>query len=330
MSSHMEPNSVLNPITLGTSAPVELFFVLRAVEDEDPDTLLRPGFPWAKWLTAAALARVRAFWSDGGTGFSELLVLADQADLLAGAHPGWPDLLAAGLAGADPPLASESPAVRRTTSVRLDRLRQDSDLRGSYLSLIGELWSDLKEGWDHTAQPAVASYCTDLQRRKDAGATLEQLVPRLTFSTASWRAPLAEAVRQDRLYLVPSYFSGMRLLSMDLPKRWILGFSIDPQDTIRYVRQKAERVSRRLKVLSDPTRVAILIFLGHRPSTVTEITAEFALAQPTVSGHVRELREAGLLLMDQSGRQTTYTVDRRRLAAMIDETAATLLDSTDT
>ena len=61
-------------------------------------------------------------------------------------------------------------------------------------------------------------------------------------------------------------------------------------------RATAERVARDLKLLSDPTRVLILTELDRTPATVGEIAERVGVAQPTASVHVRQLREAGLLL----------------------------------
>jgi DNA-binding transcriptional ArsR family regulator len=60
--------------------------------------------------------------------------------------------------------------------------------------------------------------------------------------------------------------------------------------------------------MSDPTRLAILDTLRSGPRTVTEIAACFSLAQPTVSNHVKVLRQAGFLAEQRVGTRHNLVV----------------------
>lgn len=61
------------------------------------------------------------------------------------------------------------------------------------------------------------------------------------------------------------------------------------------------------KALADTTRQRILELLRDQSEmTVTDITKNFRLAQPTVSQHLRVLKEAGVIDMRKSGQQTYY------------------------
>ena len=80
-----------------------------------------------------------------------------------------------------------------------------------------------------------------------------------------------------------------------------------------HLRDAAELASARFKVLSDPTRLAILGRILRTPSTVTDLAMYFELAQPTVSAHVKMLRDADLLESERNGASTTYRTTQARL-----------------
>jgi len=75
-------------------------------------------------------------------------------------------------------------------------------------------------------------------------------------------------------------------------------------------RARTEQVVRRLRALADPTRLAIFDYLKTGPSSVGEISTVFSLAQPTVSVHLKHLREAGLVSADRNGPRLEITVNR--------------------
>lgn len=58
-----------------------------------------------------------------------------------------------------------------------------------------------------------------------------------------------------------------------------------------------------LKALADPTRLGMLDLLAQRnaPLCVCEITERFPQNQPTISHHLRILREAGLAACEKRG-----------------------------
>jgi ArsR family transcriptional regulator len=53
--------------------------------------------------------------------------------------------------------------------------------------------------------------------------------------------------------------------------------------------------------LGDPTRLAIFEASARRPRTVGELARELGVAQPTVSNHVRILRDADLIGQEKGG-----------------------------
>lgn len=61
--------------------------------------------------------------------------------------------------------------------------------------------------------------------------------------------------------------------------------------------------------VAEPRRREILDLLARRERPVGDIVAELRLEQPSVSKHLRVLREVGLVEARRSGRQVLYRVN---------------------
>jgi ArsR family transcriptional regulator len=69
----------------------------------------------------------------------------------------------------------------------------------------------------------------------------------------------------------------------------------------------AGELADRFRALADPTRVAIVNRLsGADELCVCDLTAAFDLSQPTVSHHLKILREAGLVESSRRGTWAYY------------------------
>ncbi|MBI5765189.1 MAG: winged helix-turn-helix transcriptional regulator [Planctomycetes bacterium] len=70
--------------------------------------------------------------------------------------------------------------------------------------------------------------------------------------------------------------------------------------------------------ISDPTRRRILEFLTAGPQPVTSIVERFSISQPSISEHLRLLREAGVVQMTPSGRLRIYSVNAGTVRQLAD------------
>ena len=71
----------------------------------------------------------------------------------------------------------------------------------------------------------------------------------------------------------------------------------------------AEDLATTFRALADPTRVAIVNRLASRePCCVCDLTVTFELSQPTVSHHLRVLRESGLVEAERRGTFAYYAL----------------------
>jgi DNA-binding transcriptional ArsR family regulator len=70
--------------------------------------------------------------------------------------------------------------------------------------------------------------------------------------------------------------------------------------------------------LAEPSRRAVLDLLVQRPRTVNEVVDALGLAQPTVSKHLKVLREAGLVRVSADAQRRIYAIEPAPLAALDD------------
>lgn len=80
----------------------------------------------------------------------------------------------------------------------------------------------------------------------------------------------------------------------------------------------AQLCAERLKLLADPTRLAILQLLRNGPRQVGEINAEIAIEQSLLSHHLRKLREARLVFAERVGKAVRYRLALPVGAAALD------------
>jgi ArsR family transcriptional regulator len=81
---------------------------------------------------------------------------------------------------------------------------------------------------------------------------------------------------------------------------------------------EAERLTDELAILAHPVRLQLLDVLLHHEGRVCvcDLEAAVPVKQPTVSHHLRLLRDAGLVTSERDGLWAYYRVRRDALAAL--------------
>lgn len=72
------------------------------------------------------------------------------------------------------------------------------------------------------------------------------------------------------------------------------------------------------KALASGTRRSILDLLADGGRPVHELAGHFAMSRPSVSEHLKVLRDAGLVVEERRGRERLYRLDARPLAEVHD------------
>lgn len=89
--------------------------------------------------------------------------------------------------------------------------------------------------------------------------------------------------------------------------------------------EAAEQLARSFKALGDPTRVRLLSLIAaadDQEACICDLTAPVGLSQPTVSHHMKQLVDAGLVTREQRGKWAYYAVvpgSLSRLAGILAE-----------
>ncbi|WP_214317528.1 ArsR/SmtB family transcription factor [Nonomuraea sediminis] len=83
--------------------------------------------------------------------------------------------------------------------------------------------------------------------------------------------------------------------------------------------EKATNLARTFKALGDPIRLRIMsIVASHEggEACVCDLTASFSLAQPTISHHLKVLKDVGLLTSERRASWVYYRIVPERLAEL--------------
>jgi DNA-binding transcriptional ArsR family regulator len=263
--------------------------------------------------------RVMEFWpKDAVTscgGSIELIALAHHVGLLACTEPAQ---LLANLdkacsdAPLDLPLRSETKADQAALRNRLARLRGSAKLRSSYVRLVTDVWSGLVADWEGYGRAEVEEAVTRARQRMSRSQAWREVAgPGLCTNHDDLVNELVGQLGpQGSISIVPAYFAHLGMVA-DLPGTMVIG--IRAPDLRSGARGQTEGLARNLKALSDATRLAMVRSLHSSPMTVTELAKAFSLAQPTVSNHVRVLRDAGIVRHRPEGGQRKLELDTEAL-----------------
>lgn len=82
--------------------------------------------------------------------------------------------------------------------------------------------------------------------------------------------------------------------------------------------EEVERTAARLELLAHPVRLTLLGILCRRGGEVCvcDLEAAVPVKQPTVSHHLRILREAGLVQVERRGQWAHYRLDGKAMNAL--------------
>jgi DNA-binding transcriptional ArsR family regulator len=247
-------------------------------------------------------------------GFLELDVLAHHAGLLfsTDGHALLDALAeAAATLPADAPslsLRSESQEDRRVLLQRLAQLRRSKARRQRYVELVRRVWEVVRPDWEARGR-ASTDEAVRVRRRAAAGGTPWQEVADSACFSDQLATTVAATGPHGRVVVVPAYYTHKGMF-VELDGTVVVGVRSESDGAA--ARARTERLARQLKTIADPTRLAILDTLRRGPRTVTELAEAFTLAQPTVSNHVKILRDAGMVSDVRDGK-------KRRLVVRPDE-----------
>jgi ArsR family transcriptional regulator len=91
-----------------------------------------------------------------------------------------------------------------------------------------------------------------------------------------------------------------------------------PNDPIPLPATEQERIVAMFKALADATRLDVfrLIAAQDAPICACDVVDRFRVSQPTISHHLKVLREAGLITVSRRGVWAYYAADPRGLALL--------------
>ena len=79
--------------------------------------------------------------------------------------------------------------------------------------------------------------------------------------------------------------------------------------------------------LADPKRIVLLYELADGPKNVTDLVEALGMAQPSVSRHLKVLRDRGMVIATRLGPTVEYRLSDERLIQALDLLRAVLRDT---
>lgn len=151
------------------------------------------------------------------------------------------------------------------------------------------------------AQQQALARAQDLAQRLAVPDLLEALSEGLHFG---------DTLQLEALVLAPSFWvAPLMYLAHLAPKHGLFLYGARPADASLVPGEVVpDLMLRRLKALSDPTRLRILHDLSAVPLSPAELARRLRLRAPTVTHHLKALRLAGLvqILLDEGGESRRY------------------------
>jgi diguanylate cyclase (GGDEF)-like protein/PAS domain S-box-containing protein len=309
------------------SAACEIFWGLERIE-RNYKKIRQPRLELPGRIPAAVQRRTAEFWSDGVSGFMELLVLADWAGVLFGTDPD--EVLGiveeqAVTGGPAPAFASELPEERAQLHRRLERLASDSRTRKRYAEMIRAAWEYFRPSWSERGVTAVQDACVEWSRHLEQNELLELLPEHHVVRTMGLDALVSSAAAEGRLVFSPGFFYG-NSHAFDLHSTLSVGMSLERHPLDHRFRLSGHIVAGQLAVLGNPDRATLLAAVQAGHVTEAELARVCGFSPSAVRRHLNVLRRADLVVAE-GGKPMRFRVAEDAIDRLFSDSSARLLGS---
>ena len=182
-----------------------------------------------------------------------------------------------------------------------------------FIGLLRQLWDHLEPSWKAEGERAVLRACETFQTRyQETGNVLDGLPAHHFTQFESATQHIRVSQEKGKLLIVPLYFAAAGGFNFDFADGHYIGFGLQSELLFEQLSTQVDSAAVTMKALSDPTRLMLLTLIAryaHFEMTVGDFAAQLNVTQPTVSGHLKLLREANLVTLEKKGNRSYYTVN---------------------
>jgi ArsR family transcriptional regulator len=79
------------------------------------------------------------------------------------------------------------------------------------------------------------------------------------------------------------------------------------------MKKKIDVTSEFLKIIADPNRLKILVFLKNKPQCVCKIFPMLKISQKLTSHHLSQLKKIGLVSQKRDGNFIIYSINKKNI-----------------
>jgi hypothetical protein len=263
--------------------------------------------------------RVESFWGDGMRCFAEVEVLANIADAVELSEftvfrGRCEEALRS--QNLDLDLMSETLEDKTLIVARLRKLRDSAELSLAYFDLLSDVWSVVAPWWEGEGVAAIRRAIAEVESKLSNGSKWYEIMnTECDVFSENISGIISRYENGKPVKLVACAFFGKGLY-FEFPEFILIGFGI--ASAVEEARTRVTTIVGPLRALADPTRLAIVDILKTGPVTIKEIARTFSLSQPTISVHVKRLREVGLLNATKIGNQLEISLNKREAEKFCD------------
>lgn len=222
----------------------------------------------------------------------------------------------------------EDDRARASLRAHLERMGRPP-LATELPALLRELWAALRPAWERDGEAAARSAAEAFAAALEAGADLLEALPRHHF--AQFEAHAEELRRHRRsgsLVVTPLTLASGGGFNLGVGDTLYLGYGLHAESAFEEDAARLTELAARLKAFADPTRMQLLGLIarfGSMPLTVGDLARQLGVSQPTVSGHLKVLREAGVVRLERRGNRAYHRLDEASVRSLLDSLTSSLL-----
>ena len=195
--------------------------------------------------------------------------------------------------------------------------------------LLGRMWRGLHDGWEPLGREAVEGAVREFEASYDRTSSVLEALPPHHFTRFEHLAQaIMEAAESARVVVVPLWHAASGGFGFRVDDVQYVGYGLQSERVFERTAERVASAARRAKALADPNRLLALTlvstFAGIRP-TVGDLADQIGVSQPTVSGHLRLLREAGLVEVEKRGNKAYYRLEHDAVRQLLHDLEEMLL-----